>query len=170
MRKSLVISVCAILIAISVVLSYLTISVSSNFQISFADIPILFSGILFGPIWGAITGFAKDLFSIMTKGNTLNLFTLGKVIEGLIPGIALLIFGSNRLYKNAVLLFVVAFITLNLRTVINSTAMIVHFNSSFSAEKAVFLPKLGVNTFDSVVFVIVALAVLPKIKKIIFKK
>ncbi len=170
MKRTLIIATCAIFLALATVLSFYTIIVSADFQIGFSEIPILFSGYLFGPFWGGLTGFANDLVTMILKSHSPSIFTIGKILVGLVPGIALVVFGKKRLHSNMFLLFVVTFVTLSLRTVINSTALIVQFGSTLEAQIALAGIKSAMNLVDSIIFVLIAVKLLPLLDNMLRKK
>ena len=84
----------AMLIAISVVIgifckTFLNFG-EGLFRITFENLPIIMSGILYGPIIGAIVGLATDLVSYFLSGQAfpiMPLVTLGSVMVGAISGI-----------------------------------------------------------------------------------
>lgn len=83
----------AMMIAISVVIgmfckSYLNF-VNGLFRITFENIPIILSGIVFGPIAGGVVGLATDLVSYMLSPQTLPpnfIVTLGATVIGVLSG------------------------------------------------------------------------------------
>lgn len=66
------IAYCALLTAMSIVLArVLGLPISNDVRISFEAIPIILSGLLFGPVAGGLVGFCADLLgSLMTFGFT----------------------------------------------------------------------------------------------------
>lgn len=88
----------SLLIAISVVLKmvfeiYIPIAGIPALRINFTDVPIMISGILFGPLWGFICGAISDILCYMIKsgGAFFPGFTLSKALVGCIPGLIYLI-------------------------------------------------------------------------------
>ena len=84
----------AMLIAMSVVIGIFCKSAlnfgAGLFRITFENLPIILSGMLFGPIFGAFTGLASDLISYLLSGQVYppNLIvTVGATAIGLISGI-----------------------------------------------------------------------------------
>lgn len=81
-----------ILIAIALGTRYLTISLPffgpESFEIKFDTIPIMFTGILFGPGWGFIAGLLTDLLQLVFSGVSFPFFgfTLNLVLTGVISG------------------------------------------------------------------------------------
>lgn len=74
-------------------------------SIGFGGIPIMLSGILFGPISGAITGLVSDLagFLINDRGGVYHVgFTINSVLTGFIPGIIVWMIKKGAI-KNAVI-------------------------------------------------------------------
>ncbi len=56
----------AMLTALSIILSrILGIQLTQDIKISFGTLPLMLSGILFGPLLGALSGLAADLIGIM---------------------------------------------------------------------------------------------------------
>ena len=75
--------------AISIVLGkFLAINISESFRLSFENLTIILSGILFGPIAGFITGIVADVLGCLLYGYALNpIITLGAVTIGFLSGI-----------------------------------------------------------------------------------
>ena len=72
-------TVCALLTALSVVLArVLTLIPAETTRISLEAVPIVLSGLLFGPIPGAVVGFAADLIGC--------LFCVPPILYGLLAG------------------------------------------------------------------------------------
>lgn len=82
----------SLLVAMSIVCGkYLAFGVGNVLRFSFENLPILLSGIFFGPIIGAVTGVAADLIGCFMVGYAVNpLVTLGAAAIGITSG---LIFG-----------------------------------------------------------------------------
>ena len=83
----------AMLVAMSVVIGIFCKSVlnfgAGLFRVTFENIPIIISGLLFGPIVGGVSGLASDLISYLLSGQVYppNLIvTLGAVMIGVISG------------------------------------------------------------------------------------
>lgn len=91
----------AFLAAISIVLTrFLSFVYLEIIRIGFGAIPIIISGLLFGPVIGGITGVAADLIGVLINAmGTPHLgFTLTAALEGIIPGLLAIYF--RRHYKN----------------------------------------------------------------------
>jgi ECF transporter S component (folate family) len=88
-RNLKVISTLALLAAISIVLGkFLAINISESIRLSFENLTIILSGIMFGPIAGMITGIVSDSLGCLLYGYALNpVITLGAVTIGFISGI-----------------------------------------------------------------------------------
>ncbi len=154
----------AMFVTLATVTKFFTISLSSSFQISIGELPILLSGFLMGPIWGGITGLCNDLVTTITKGYPPSLFTVGKIIVGLLPGIALITIGKEKLYKNIPILFIVIFITLALRTLINAYALVI-MGSLWKVQLGLLAPKMIINLIESLLFAWIIKILAPKITK-----
>lgn len=78
----------ALLAALSIVCGkYLAFNVGPVMRFSFENLPILFAGIVLGPLWGGAVGAVADLLGCVMVGYTVNpLVTLGAVTIGLLGG------------------------------------------------------------------------------------
>ncbi len=88
-RKSIKITASlAMLSALSIILGkYMQIPVGDFLRFSFENLPILFSGIFFGPIAGALVGITADLIGCVMVGYAINpILTVAATIIGLISG------------------------------------------------------------------------------------
>lgn len=86
-----IMAVAAMLAAMSLILGkFLQIPnpFSTIIRISFENLPILFSGVCFGPVVGAMTGIVADLIGCLLYGYTINpLVTLGAGAFGAVAGL-----------------------------------------------------------------------------------
>lgn len=83
-----VMSAVALMVAMSIVCGkYLAVGVGSVLRFSLENLPILLSGMLFGPAIGAFAGAAADLIGCFMVGYTVNpAVTLGAAAVGLVGG------------------------------------------------------------------------------------
>ena len=88
------ITLSAMLIAMSVAIGIFCKSVlnfgGGLFRITFENLPIILSGVIFGPAMGATVGLASDVISYLLSGQSYPLnvvVTLGAVSVGLVSGI-----------------------------------------------------------------------------------
>ncbi|MDR7857169.1 folate family ECF transporter S component [Tissierella sp.] len=96
------------LVALSIVLTrFLAIMVPvaglpSTLRLSFGEIPLMISGLLFGPIIGGISGLAADLIGVVVlpQGPYFPGFTLSSILWGVIPGIFSFYFKRKGQGKN----------------------------------------------------------------------
>lgn len=92
---SLKIMACAaILAAMSIVLGkFLAFNLTPSIRISFENLPVIISGVFFGPMVGAAVGVVSDLLGCAMVGYTVNpIITVGAACIGLISGLVPLIF------------------------------------------------------------------------------
>ena len=79
--------VMALFIALSMVFKRFSITMGP-FRISFENLPLILSGIIFGPVIGFITGAVADILGCFISGFTIiPLITLGAAMIGCVPGI-----------------------------------------------------------------------------------
>lgn len=82
----------ALLTAISIALAPLSIYIplfgASSLRFGLTDLPVILSGVLFGPLIGMMSGFVSDIlgFIIAPGGPYFFGFTLNKMVTGFIPG------------------------------------------------------------------------------------
>ena len=91
--------ICAMLCALSVVLgTYFAIPMpimsANSFKLSLAMIPIFIASILYGPIYGMVSGFSAELIKILLIAGDYP-FLITAALTGLIPG--LFFIKSNKL-------------------------------------------------------------------------
>jgi ECF transporter S component (folate family) len=89
-----VVAMLAILSAISIILGkYLAIRVGDVLRFSFENLPIIFAGMVFGPVAGVLVGVVADLIGCLMVGYTINpIVTLGGAAIGAVSGILSFIF------------------------------------------------------------------------------
>ena len=79
----------ALLSAISIITGkYLAFNVGEFIRFSFENLPIIFAGLAFGPIVGALVGVVADLVGCLLVGYAINpIITVGAAVIGLISGL-----------------------------------------------------------------------------------
>lgn len=92
----------AMLSAISIILGkYLAIPVGEIMRFSLESMPIIFAGMVFGPLAGGLCGLVADLIGCLLRGYEINIaVSLGAMVIGVISGalpILLRAFGIRRL-------------------------------------------------------------------------
>ncbi|MCX6064015.1 MAG: folate family ECF transporter S component [Caldiserica bacterium] len=123
------VSVAGMLVAISIVLSFLRVVISSVLEISFAFLPLAAGGLLYGPVVGGIMGILSDVlgYFIRPNGPFFPGFTLNALISGLLYGLFL--------YKKPVTLkrviIVNALITILINLLLNSLWLSMMYGKAF---------------------------------------
>jgi len=97
--KSLVLA--AIFVAINIILSRLgaIMLFNGSVRFSFGNIPLILSGLILGPVTGAMTGGIADLlgFFINSHGGAFHPgFTLSSILTGAIPGLVMLLSTTKK--------------------------------------------------------------------------
>ncbi len=79
----------AMLSAISIILGkYLQIPVGDTLRFSFENLPVLFAGVVFGPLSGMLVGAVADLIGCLLVGYAINpIVTLGAIMCGGVSGV-----------------------------------------------------------------------------------
>lgn len=109
----------AVLVSMSVVIKVLLSFTLVDYRFSFYDIPLMISGIMFGPVIGAMSGFVADWINILMPNlaTGFNLFTISSMMWGIIPGI--LLFGRDKLTLRRIIITTVitSFICFGINTI-----------------------------------------------------
>lgn len=118
----------AFLTAISIVLTrflYYFLPIAGGIpaiRLSVGEVPLILSGMMFGPVVGGITGLAADIIGVLInpQGVFHPGFTLSSIMWGVIPGLLFLIFKKQSTYEkkfskvNIILTVTVCFIIISL--------------------------------------------------------
>ena len=125
--------------ALSIVLGkFLAISVGAYMRFSLENLPIILSGILFGPICGMLTGIVADLVGCVLRGYEINIIlTAGALMVGLISGLVYRFFSFSK-KRFSVLLSVILAHAIG-SVIIKSIGLSVWYSLDFSI---VFLYRL----------------------------
>ena len=149
-----------IIIAIALGTRYLTISLPifgpESFEIKFDTIPIIFTGILFGPGWGFIAGLTTDLLQLMFSGVAFPFFgfTLNLVLTGVIAGFVF----SN---KNKLSAKFMTFLTQTFIAIVSVIAiMYLSLNNTIRLSGEVFTLTLPIKIISSLVIFALAFIII----------
>ncbi|WBW50298.1 folate family ECF transporter S component [Peptoniphilus equinus] len=103
----------AILTALSIILTrFLSIMLTENLRIGFGSLPIMISGMMFGPLVGGLTGLVADIIGVLInpQGAFHLGFTLSSVLTGALPGLVVLLTRKDKgSWLNIVLSIVVVY-------------------------------------------------------------
>lgn len=93
------IAMMAMLAAVSIVCGkYLAINAGEVLRFSLENMPVIFAGMVFGPLVGAIVGGVADAVGCLMVGYTINpIVTVGAVAVGAVGGVIPLILKNRRL-------------------------------------------------------------------------
>lgn len=117
-RKVRVLTVAAMLIALTVILGFMVIFLGPSLKISFSFVPITAGSMLFGPVVGGAIGALSDIVGWFIKpvGPYMPFLTISGALTGLIYGVFL--FNKKITWKNIFLaqLIITVFINMLLNT------------------------------------------------------
>ena len=129
-------AVCAMLLAVSIVLGYLANAGIGFFgtitiKISFTAIPIALAAMLYGPVPAAIIGALTDIigFMLMPKGAYMPGFTISMILIGIVYGIAF--YGEKITLPRVVIAQVINSVFINL--LLGSVWFVVFYGFQFGA-------------------------------------
>ncbi len=95
-RRLKILITAALMVAVSMTIKRFSIT-AGPFRFSLENLPLLLSGIILGPILGAVVGIAADLLGCLISGFTvIPLITLGAALIGFVPGLVFKFFPENR--------------------------------------------------------------------------
>ena len=100
---------CALFVAMSIILGkFLSIKIGDNIRISFENLSLLLSGILFGPLIGMFTAVVADVVGCFIYGYSINpIITLGAACIGFFAGaVSGLVFKKHLVPNVAISVFV----------------------------------------------------------------
>jgi ECF transporter S component (folate family) len=87
-KKLQLVAIAGIFSALSIILGkLLAFNIGELFRVSLENLPIIFVGIAFGPLWGSVVGAVADLVGCLMVGYTINpIITFGAIAIGGISG------------------------------------------------------------------------------------
>ncbi|OQB23980.1 MAG: Folate transporter FolT [Firmicutes bacterium ADurb.Bin182] len=142
-KNTLRLTVCAMLVALGVILGG-ALSIPGfamggySFKIGFGVLPVILSGVLYGPIWGGMVGGLTDLIQalVFPKGPYMPWFTIVGVLFGAIPGM-FFVKGQSPTWKRLALAVATGQI---ICSVILNTAVLVLLVGGFGWE--IMIPRI----------------------------
>ena len=119
------------LAAMSIVFGkYLAINLGEVIRISFENTPVIFAGIAFGPIVGAVVGIVADLVGCLLVGYAINpLITVGVALIGAVSGIFSFFIGKREGVSRYLLIIGAIFLSHTVGSVLVKTAGLAAFYS-----------------------------------------
>ncbi len=147
LKKPKTLVICAMLAALSVVFARLIVPMPNAFtRFSIEAVPIVISGLLFGPIAGGIVGFVADLVGCLFSGFGYNpLFCIPPILYGVLPALIRFILFKKTdplrfglIYLPPVVIGSILYQSITLALVYNS-------KGSFSASIVYFLTTRGIQ-------------------------
>lgn len=119
------------LAAMSIVFGkYLAINLGEVIRISFENTPVIFAGIAFGPIVGAVVGIVADLVGCLLVGYAINpLITVGAALIGAVSGIFSFFIGKREGVSRYLLIIGAIFLSHTVGSVLVKTAGLAAFYS-----------------------------------------
>lgn len=120
-KKSKALSLCAMLIAVNVILSYFTLNLSAYLRIGFGFITAPAAAYMFGPVIGGTVALLSDVVSFILKptGGFLFTYTLNTAIGGMLCG--LFLYKKKISFSRVFLLKLTEIIAVNI--ILNSIAL-----------------------------------------------
>lgn len=145
-RRVRLIAILGILAAASVIFGkLLAISLGNSLRISLESLPVIYAGIVFGPVAGAAVGAVADLAGCLIVGYTVNpIITLGAVCCGLFAGLTARLFRNERIrsLRSAVLPVLTAHVIGSI--IVKSLGLRLAFSTPWSLL-AVRIPIYAIN-------------------------
>ncbi len=153
---------CAMLVALGVVLSRLAgIMPSEVSRYSIGMVPTFLAGLLFGPIPGALVGFAADFIGCLFSPYPYNpIFCVSPILYGLIPGVLHWMLRKNYSERKLLIGVPVAyFFTMGLGSVLYMSAAMTWVYAAEGAYGAYFLTQLTKRVIQYAIVLVVDSAI-----------
>ena len=170
------ICICAIMSAFYVALDFLAVAVSSPFggtmKISISGLPVIIAAVMFGPLWGAATGFIGAFIGQLITygfGPTTLLWVLPAVIRGLSVGI---MFKATKGSLKPLNLCIITVISALLVTAVNSVVMYIDsivFSYPIVIVGVALINRIVVGIITAIVFALILPPILKAMNRIIKK-
>ena len=159
-----VMAYCALLTALSVVLARLVIPMPNAFtRFSIEAVPIFLAGMLFGPLPGALVGFAADFIGCLFSGYGYNpLFCVPPILYGLAGGLLTLITGKKTNLAALIIGFIVPVIVGSIGYQSFTLAAVYSPMESYKASVLYFLTSRGIQFAVTAVMDVVVIYLLLK--------
>ena len=159
-----VMAYCALLTALSVVLARLVIPMPNAFtRFSIEAVPIFLAGMLFGPLPGALVGFAADFIGCLFSGYGYNpLFCVPPILYGLAGGLLTLITGKKTNLVALIIGFIVPVIVGSIGYQSFTLAAVYSPMESYKASVLYFLTSRGIQFAVTAVMDVVVIYLLLK--------
>lgn len=153
----------AMLIAISVTGKYFSIDFGEFLRIGYENLPVVLSGLAFGPIIGAFVGICADLLGCLAKGYAVNpIITIGMASIGAVAGFIPLFFKNRFSPLSIATSDILAHIIGSI--IIKTTGIIVYYGASQGI--AVLFGSRILNYIPVMIFEIIILIALLSNKQI----
>ena len=159
-----VMAYCALLTALSVVLARLVIPMPNAFtRFSIEAVPIFLAGMLFGPLPGALVGFAADFIGCLFSGYGYNpLFCVPPILYGLAGGVLTMITGKKTNLIALIIGFIVPVIVGSIGYQSFTLAAVYSPMESYKASVLYFLASRGIQFAVTAVVDVVVIYLLLK--------
>lgn len=156
----------ALLISISVVLArFCVVYITPSVRINFGNVPIMLSGLMYGPIVGAIAGTIADIIGsvLLSAFGWYPPLTVSAAIMGLVPGLLAFLYKNGRSLKKTL---IIVFASNLAGTMLWSTFWLARLsNVSFWSLAVVRIPLyIGMTVLESILLFALYKAVV-RIKK-----
>jgi ECF transporter S component (folate family) len=123
----------AMLTAVSIICGkYLAIRGGDIMRFSIENMPIIFAGMAFGPMAGALVGAVADLAGCLLVGYTINpIVTVGAAVIGIISGFLTKLFKKTKLNEGVITFITVASAHLAGSVIIKTLGLSAYYNMPF---------------------------------------
>lgn len=159
----------SILVAISVTGKLFSFNIGEYIRLGYENLPVVFSGIAFGPILGFAIGIASDLCGCFAVGYSVNpIITLGMGAIGLVAGIMSTLFRYNLSFLSIIIADISAHIVGSI--IITTIGLAVYYGAKNGI--AMLFMERTVNYLIIMAFETIILSILltnTQIKKELFK-
>lgn len=171
MNKVKRIVICGMVVAISFVLDYFSVTLPL-IKISLYALPLIINGILFGPVYGLIAGIVEGFLVQLKYGISLTtpLWMLAPILWGVLSAYAYRMFKSLKKNLRIVLSVVLTCICI---TAVNTIVILLDgliIELPVELSLASVAGRFGTSVLASVLYSIVLVIIVPPLQRFVYKK
>lgn len=160
LKKISVLTTAAMLLAISVILSFFKIPISQVIEIRFGFLPIAAGGMLFGPFVGGVMGALADIIGYVVKPT--GAYFPGFTISGIVSGVlyALVLYKKEITVKRVIVAQLLQTVVISF--LLNNIWLSILYKSGFAA---IFMARLAKTCIMFPIEVILLYLIMQAVKK-----
>lgn len=151
-RMVFVMTRCAILAAMAVILYYIEIPVVAFYKLDLSSLPALLAGFAMGPLAGFVIIVVKNLIHMLGSSTAMVGELADILMSGVFVVVASLIYKNNKTLKGAIMAMTLSVLALIVAAVlVNYFVLIPTYQKLFGMDVTAILGMVGISGVDSLV-------------------